>query len=177
MRNKENLNRWQKEYYEKKKDDLGYLTIKRKSARKYYNNNKEKFAIKSRAYRSKNIEKYRKYRREYRWNNPLGIYSVIELGAKRRGMVMGINKNDFSNWYINQEKICFYCGRTVEMVDEKNDFFAKRSKRLTVDRTDNSQGYSIGNIVLCCYRCNSIKGDFFTKDEMIEIGKIIRKKV
>ena len=49
--------------------------------------------------------------------------------------------------------------------------------RETNDRMDNSLGYSISNIALSCQRCNNIKGNFFTYDEMVKIGRIIRKKL
>ena len=42
-----------------------------------------------------------------------------------------------------------------------SDSMNSKAKRLTIDRLDNSRGYSLDNIVWCCYRCNAIKGDFF----------------
>ena len=44
-------------------------------------------------------------------------------------------------------------------------------RRLTVDRKDNDKGYSLDNMVLACHRCNSIKGDWFSYDEMKEIAE------
>ena len=176
MRNKQNLNDWQKAYYHKRKNEPEYKLKRQKSARRYYSLNKKRYAENRKKYFEKNKDYYRQYRREYRWNNPVGIYSVVMGGAKRRNLLVEITKEQFVSWYVGAEKTCFYCHRTTEQVDERNDYFAKRSKRLTVDRLNNDTGYSIDNIVLCCYRCNMIKGDFFTKDEMLEIGKIIQKK-
>lgn len=51
----------------------------------------------------------------------------------------------------------------------------KGVKRLTIDRKDNKIGYIIDNMVLCCFRCNSTKSDFFTFEEMLKIGKKIIK--
>lgn len=48
--------------------------------------------------------------------------------------------------------------------------------RLTIDRKNNNGNYCIDNIVLACYRCNTIKGDFFTEQEMLKIGKIIKER-
>jgi len=33
-----------------------------------------------------------------------------------------------------------------------------------------------GNLALACLRCNAIKNNYFTKDEMLKIGGIIRAK-
>ena len=41
---------------------------------------------------------------------------------------------------------------------------------LTIDRMDNSSGYSMDNIVIACRRCNTVKGGWFTYSEMIEIA-------
>jgi len=176
MRNKENLRKWAREYYQKRKNESCYQSKKRENAKKYYLSHKKQCDERRKKYFETHKEYYRQYRREWRWQNPNGIYSCLKLGAKRRNLLFELNKNDFVNWYIGQEKVCFYCHRNIEKIDEKNDFFAKRSKRLTIDRLDNLKGYTIGNIVLCCYRCNSIKGDFFSKNEMIKIGKIIQEK-
>jgi hypothetical protein len=48
--------------------------------------------------------------------------------------------------------------------------------RLTVDRLDNNKGYENGNLALSCMRCNGVKSDYFTEEEMLKIGKIIYDK-
>ena len=40
----------------------------------------------------------------------------------------------------------------------------------------NDKGYETGNMALSCQLCNSIKSDFFTDEEMIGIGRIIKNK-
>ena len=57
---------------------------------------------------------------------------------------------------------------------------AKKSGRLgkqASDRIDNSKGYERGNLALACLRCNAIKNNYFTKEEMLIIGKIIHDKI
>ena len=179
MRDKENLRKWQREYYQKRKNNKTYIEKRKESAKKYYENNKEKILKKTKEYREKNKEKYNKYRREYRKYNANGIYRVIKEGLLKRNKdesFLVITQQDFVDWYENQEKKCFYCGRTIEEIKKSNDTLNKKTYRLTIDRKNNDIGYTKDNICLCCYRCNSIKSDYFTEEEMLKIGQIIKEK-
>jgi hypothetical protein len=148
------------------------------SSKKSYLKNIIKRKATGKKYRIANKENYNKYRREYRYNNPVGIYSVIKDGINNRGckrsVLLKISKEDFVDWYNSQEKICFYCKRTYEQcqIDPLN----RKVHRLTIDRVDNNDGYKKGNLALACLRCNAIKNNYFTKDEMLKIGKIIYDK-
>lgn len=178
--NKEQSNNWQREYYQKRKNDPDYLKRKREAAKKYYEKNKDKCLLRGKKYFKDNKEKYNKYRREYRYNNPIGIYSVIKDGVKKNGSsrrtLLKISKEDFVKWYNEQEKVCFYCGRTLEEIKKEDDRVNRGINRFSIDRTDNKKGYEIGNMVLSCMRCNAIKSDYFTKEEMLLIGRIIHDK-
>jgi len=176
MWTKEQRNKWQLEYYHKRKNDPKYKEAKRQSAKKYYENNKEKCKKSRKLYFETNKEKYRKYRREWRYNNPAGILEVIRTSAKKRNIEFNITNEDFSKWYVDKDKICFYCKRTFEDIKNENDNINNKANRLTIDRVDNNIGYIISNIVLACYRCNSIKGNYFNKNEMLKIGKVIYDK-
>lgn len=177
-RNKENLNRWNRENYYKQKTNPDYMAKRRASALKYYQKNKESIRKKHKKYRQTNVEKYRKYRREYRYNSPVGIYSTIKDGLNNKKMprkiLLKISQADFVLWYNSQEKICFYCKRTFEQT--LTDVLNRKVHRLTIDRIDNSKGYEKGNLTLACLRCNAIKNNYFTKDEMLQIGLIINAK-
>lgn len=176
-RNKENQNKWQREYYQKRKTDPDYVAKRKKSAQKYYQNNRPKITAKRKAYHARNIEKYRKYRRDYKSYNPRGIFSSIKSGAKRRGIIVAFTIDEFERWWNKQPQICFYCKRSFELIKRHADSVNRRAKRLTIDRIDNYQGYLFGNIRLACYRCNQTKGDYFTEAEMLKIGKIINAKL
>ena len=89
-----------------------------------------------------------------------------------------MEKTEFMFWYDNQEKKCHYCKRILdEILADTEDSLNRRVRRLSIDRIDNSKGYTIDNIVLCCFRCNYTKSDFFTEKEMLKIGKIIQNKL
>lgn len=151
---------------------------KKKSERMkiYYQNNKESRKLKSKEYRDNNKDAFNRYRNNYRTKTANGIYDVIKQGAKKRGVEFLITKEWFADWYNSQEKKCCYCDRTEDDVIKDESIIRKKMTRLTIDRVVNLDGYKEGNLTLACMRCNSIKSNFFTYDEMILIGKIINTK-
>lgn len=176
MRNKENLNKWQRDNYHKRKNDPVYVAKRRASARKYYHRNKDKIQIKHKKYHQDNIEKYREYRRNYRCFNPRGIYSALKDSAKKRSISIEFTVDEFVKWWDGKDGCCYYCARTINEIQESTDTVNDRARRMTIDRADNTKPYTIKNIRLACYRCNSTKGDYFTEDEMLQIGRIINAK-
>lgn len=56
---------------------------------------------------------------------------------------------------------CVYCGTT--------------SENRGLDRIDNSKPHIRGNVQTACGGCNVMRGDRFTVEEMMEIGKTIAK--
>ena len=145
-------------------------------ARKWYNENIELAREKQNKRRDKNRAAYNKYRNDYRTKNARGIFDVLKQSSKKRNIDFLLNRDSFELWYNSTEKKCFYCERTEEEVLKTDAVMQTKCNRLTIDRVENSIGYLEDNLVLCCKRCNSIKGDFFSKDEMLEIGKIIKNK-
>lgn len=82
-----------------------------------------------------------------------------------------ISKSDYIEWYDSQPRVCEYCGLPEEEIKHIKDKFLKPTKRLTIDCMDNDKGYVKGNLILACRRCNSLKLDFFSYDEMKYIGE------
>ena len=58
--------------------------------------------------------------------------------------------------------MCHYCDTPTEII--------------TLDRKDNAKGYTVENVVGCCFYCNRLKSDMFNEEEMKIIGKAIRMK-
>lgn len=82
--------------------------------------------------------------------------------------------SDFIKWWRSTNMICFYCGITIEKF--KTMYPKVPHTRLTIDRRDNNKGYIPENMVFACLKCNSLKGNFFTEEEMLEVGAIVRRK-
>src|SRR3972149_1609318 len=97
-------------------------------------------------------------------------YNTIRDRAKTKRMLV-CSMTDFIVWYNMQEKICVYCDMAEERA--KNLF----NRRLEIDRKNNDLGYTLENLALACHKCNLIKNDLFTFDEMREISqKFIKPK-
>ena len=115
--------------------------------------------------------------REY-FKTSNGIYASLKFRLKRRNQLnkLKISKKDFIEWFNQQEQKCFYCGRTIEETFKDNIIYSKNFNRFTIDRIDSNKGYELENIVLACFKCNMIKGNIFTKDEMFKIIKLFPYK-
>jgi len=76
-------------------------------------------------------------------------------GAKRRGHAWELSEGDFDKLTSAD---CFYCGeppgRTIRVGKNNGDFTYNG-----IDRVDNLEGYTSGNVVTCCWKCNNAKKD------------------
>lgn len=96
-------------------------------------------------------------------------------GIKARSKILNIphtfNLLEFRQWFNNAEKKCVYCDLDVSTKTKK------RMDNLSIDRKYNEVGYTIDNICIACCRCNTVKGNTFTYDEMREVAqKYIKTK-
>ena len=108
--------------------------------------------------------------------SPEGIFTTLKGQSKffNRGEV-NFSQEEFVEWYNAQTKECAYCDIPEELMHDVDDGWNNRTIRLTIDRIDNALSYEKGNIVLSCPRCNMIKSNYFTFDEMRQIGQTIIK--
>ena len=121
----------------------------------------------TKSWHSRNKDYYKHYLRR-RAKKPNYIWRLLKATAKRRGISFELNENDFINWFNTQDKICVYCKLPQSEIPKIGD--PNLRNRLSIDRIECSKGYLLSNIVLACCRCNMIKSDLFTFDEMKEIG-------
>lgn len=73
--------------------------------------------------------------------------------------------NDLDEKWITDNilsKECIYCGET--------DW-----RKLGCDRIDNTKPHTKDNVVCACARCNKLRSNKFTVDEMIQIGAVIKR--
>lgn len=140
---------------------------KRKYAKEYYQKNIHKIRKQHLEYQKRNRQKLNKWAREYR-RTPEGFYKHVEKMAKRRKIEFSLTKRWFVNWLKNQKNECLYCRRVLE---------GKRNvgSSASIDRIDSRKGYEKTNIVLSCELCNRVKNKYFTKEEMMELGEVIKK--
>ncbi len=98
---------------------------------------------------------------------PRGSYWMLKYNAKKKGIPFDMNIEDFVLWYSSQLQSCHYCGLPFMM----GSSYHQHPMARTFDRKDNSRGYELGNVVLSCRRCNTVKGYSFTEQEMLEIAQ------
>lgn len=81
--------------------------------------------------------------------------------AKCRNIKFELTFEDFCHLRTYKKEKCFYCRTT------KSPFL--------IDRMDNTKGYSLSNCVVVCLRCNKMKSNEFTAEEMKILGRALRK--
>lgn len=75
----------------------------------------------------------------------------------------------FMEWYNSTQKICIYCHIPQEILEKLASL--SYEKFLQVDRMDSSIGYQSDNLVLACFRCNRVKNQDLTYEEMLYVGE------
>jgi ribosomal protein L33 len=67
----------------------------------------------------------------------------------------------------NKDKLQCYCRDCNKLYCQEHKVEIKENKKTY---------YELNNIVLACGRCNFVKSNFFTEQEMLKIGNIIKTK-
>jgi hypothetical protein len=116
------------------------------------------------------------------------LHTILCRGAKQRNLPVELTPDHVQ---LLGQMLCFYCGR-----EPSNMRSPRRSYQTLyngIDRTDNQQGYVLGNVLPCCRYCNRAKRDYSleefidqiqrygskltvkdVKQKCIEIGRILR---
>lgn len=121
---------------------------------------------------------YSEYRNKSKGNSAKNIYTKKKWIANSYDISFNMTQDEFVAWYLEQKQECYYCGIKQEDITKNQNMMPNKNiHRLTLNRLDPNKGYSIDNIVLCCARCNLIKSNFFTPEEMKEIAeKFVKNK-
>jgi len=68
---------------------------------------------------------------------------------------------------------CFYCGGPIIWIPYNQGRVGPQAYNL--DRKDNSKGYTLNNIVVCCHQCNMMKRDWYSCDEFLVVMKALKE--
>lgn len=93
--------------------------------------------------------------------SPYARHSTLRTQAKRRGLTVTITADQLA---FIRSCPCTYCGRALT-----------ETTGYGLDRVDNTQDYTIGNIVPCCSICNVMRSTYWTYDEFKQIGAVLSK--
>ena len=92
-----------------------------------------------------------------RWQGGAKLYklSAYRTSAKKKGQEFKLEMTDVMKLW---QQPCHYCGAEIETIG--------------IDRVDNSGGYTIGNVVPCCSKCNYMKNSTSVNDFLEHVKKI-----
>ena len=91
--------------------------------------------------------------------------------AVRKNRKMNISDEDLR--YLTKQN-CYYCGiAPCQRSRCKNDISIYMYNGL--DRINNSEGYELINVIPCCGKCNSLRGDRLTVEETLKVIKLLKK--
>lgn len=93
--------------------------------------------------------------------------------ASSRGLRCEITFDDFVCLTL-AAKVCEYCGHGLD-ASEYTQHKGQLGKGCNLDRKDNSKGYSLENVVPCCPDCNFSRGNRFSYEEFLIIGRAIKQ--
>lgn len=103
---------------------------------------------------------------------PSGVYTRLKSRATFfSNRTITISRADFIEWYNSQDRVCVYCDINEGELEKLSDPVNLTTPLLTIDCKDNEKKYAKGNLALACRRCNFVKTDIFTYDEMRYIGQ------
>lgn len=129
---------------------------RKKQLKEYAQTHKEDFVRRTQKYVAKNKEKVYAYGHQY--NRTVGgLYRMYKSGALKKGNDFALSMEDFALIVLED---CRYCG--------------ENTKRIGIDRIDNSKGYVLGNCAPCCKLCNYMKKNHTVDDFLIHIKKIYK---
>lgn len=121
----------------------------------------------------KNLSHYRAYNRAW-MQTPAGKFRQLKMWETSVRPIM-FSQKEYIAWFKRQDVICHYCKQNLVLTSLDNPYGGtknnKRGEQLTIDRKDNDLPYTLDNIVLCCRRCNMIKGKWFSEKQMLEIAQ------
>ena len=100
--------------------------------------------------------------------------SVYNIFVKRARHKVSITYDQYAS-IASKKPNCHYCNATIPWAEYRNSPEEKRKQSgSNLDRKDKNIGYDIRNVVPCCRRCNYGKNNFFTYEEWLQIGHVIR---
>jgi 5-methylcytosine-specific restriction endonuclease McrA len=68
---------------------------------------------------------------------------------------------------------CHYCWSPIAWSEFD---IAKNGTRYNLDRKDNSRGYDVDNLVVCCKDCNAAKGSRYDYETWFAMTEVLRNR-
>jgi len=101
------------------------------------------------------------------------VFKQIKRQAKVRGYFWDLTRKDIKD--ITKQDCC-YCGVSPKQRCKSNhnngDYVYNG-----IDRVDNSKGYTIDNIVPCCFQCNAAKRAYTSEDFFAWVERVYNHSI
>jgi 5-methylcytosine-specific restriction endonuclease McrA len=105
------------------------------------------------------------------WSERLRPYEHTYNRIKKQGQhPVELTYEEFLTF--TQKEECTYCSAPILWLPRKR--YRANTSGHHLDRKDNDRGYTLDNCVVSCWECNRIKGSFYSYDEMLTIGPLLR---
>ncbi len=101
------------------------------------------------------------------------MWSTINFNAKKRGLAMGVTKDEAWKLFLGQQGRCALSGCVIVIRSRNKDHCANRSTA-SLDRIDSAKGYIRGNIQWVHKDVNRMKHDL-DETRFIEFCRLIAK--
>lgn len=101
------------------------------------------------------------------------IFSQYKVDARKKRVPVRFALT-FEEFFKLLRKNCFYCESAPSNKKRHRSYPGKIFYYSGLDRKDNKKGYTSSNVVPCCQRCNKIKSDLFTFEEMQALAEFLR---
>lgn len=103
------------------------------------------------------------------------LYRSYRNGALSRGLTFELTLAQFSGITGSN---CHYCDAKPEAVnDVKGKGYYGEYRSNGIDRSDNECGYTLGNSVPCCWRCNSMKSSADEGPFIAHLARIVAHRL
>jgi hypothetical protein len=99
------------------------------------------------------------------------LYHKLRKSSATQGHACALTFKQFLEY--TKVSTCHYCNATVTWA--QHNIGTRKRGNYNLDRKDNSKGYSTENCVVCCTVCNLTRGNRFTYEQFVEIGKLLNK--
>ena len=102
------------------------------------------------------------------------LYMNYHRNANKRNLIMDLTKDEFRRL---TKQDCFYCGvgpNQVWLRKQTNPKHKTNGEYVYngIDRMDSNKGYTIDNVVPCCFKCNEAKNSLNVKEFYSYIVKV-----
>lgn len=100
------------------------------------------------------------------------IITELKKSCSRKNRECTITLEEFKTLIEVPE--CTYCKVPLNFNKHTRDENSKPLSRASqLDRKNNDLGYTLDNVVLCCWDCNRLKSNRFTYEEFLLLGKVM----